>query len=139
MSNKTVINFGGIFRRRKYEIHKNPKRTYDGLIYQFEYEVWVDGYILSLEQPAFRDALLEVADDFSRWMSRRNGFRILFHDEEQLKKIVWQFIKGIREPEPDWEMIANCDKLINDLRSAGMSMNDALKCVSTLSKAGYYQ
>lgn len=25
MSNKTVINFGGIFRRRKYEIYKNLK------------------------------------------------------------------------------------------------------------------
>lgn len=135
MSNKTVINFGGIFRRRKYEIYK-LKYTDDG--HKFEYEVRVDGYLLSLE-PTFRDALLEVADNFSWWMSRRNGFGILFHDEEQLKKIVWQLIKGIREPEPDWEMIAICDKLINDLISNGVSMNDALKCVSKLSNAGYYQ
>lgn len=138
MSNKIVINFGGIFRKRKYEIYKNPKRTDDGLIYQFEYEVWVDGYFLSLES-TFRYALLEVADNFSWWMSRRNGFGILFHDEKQLKKIVWQLIKGIREPEPDWETIAACDTLINNLRSVGMSMNDALKCVSELSNAGYYQ
>lgn len=138
MSNKTVINFGGIFRRRKYEIHKNPKRTDDGLIYRFEYEVRVDGYFLSIE-PTFGNALLEVADNFSWWMSRYSGFGILFHDKEQLKKIVWQFIKGIREPEPDWEMIAVCDKLINNLRSAGVSMNNAMKCVLALSNAGYYQ
>lgn len=130
MSNKTVINFGGIFRKRKYEIYKNLKYN-DELIYQFEYEVRVDGYFLSIE-PTFRDALFEVVNNFSWWMSRRTGFGILFHDEEQLKKIVWQLIKGIREPEPDWEMIAYCNILINNLRSGGASINDALKCVSEL-------